>query len=461
MLILSGVLALDIGSLNVVNAALPKIGAHFHMTNPSLQWTVTAYSASFAGFLLFGGRLSDVFGRRLMLTFGISFFIIGAALGGAAPNATILFAARAVEGLGAALSVPATLALLSELFAEGPPRNRALSVYAAVGAAAGSGGFVLGGVLTQYLGWRSVFFSSVFLGSLILAPLRSSLPRGIRSGQPLDILGAFLVTSSLVSAVFGVVEGSHIGWIKPTTGELLVIAGVLLVLFVLREQRASNPLLPLKILRVSTVRFGALAAFLLSTAAYGVQFFSPLYLQNTLHFSPFRSGIAMMPLSLTVFVTTTLLSNRFLLRFGERRVIVSGLTLIGLALECLGLASTHNNYWDGVLPGIAALGTGIGLVFPAMTIASLTGIPNHLRGVAGAINITAQQIGASIGVASVVVISTACSGVGHSGTLGGFHVAYLAVGAACWSGALLISVGRQWRGSQFELSAPSRKRSPL
>jgi EmrB/QacA subfamily drug resistance transporter len=458
--VLSGALALDIGGLNIVNAALPRIGTHLGLDDATLQWTMTAYAATFAGFLLLGGRLADVLGRRFVFTAGIALFTV-AALGAAlAPSVIVLIVARALQGVGAALCGPAALALLTEVFPERTARDRAFGVYAAVGAASGSAGFVLGGALTQFFGWRSVFVFCVVSGVAVLAAVHAALPAGVRNRQPIDLPGAAAVTAGLLLAVFGVSHGAQAGWNRAGTLLPLATAVVLLAAFVLWERRVSQPLLPFAIFRAAPVRAGALAAFLLTTAAIGLQFFAPLYLQGVLGYSPFRSGLAVLPLSLSVFVTAKFCTGRLLSRIEQRPLLVAGLVLIAIGVATWAWTSVGGDYWLRMLPGLVVMGVGIGVVFPTMTAAALTGVAQQRHGVAGAVNVTAQQAGASVGVAALVVAAAGSTGTGAA-RLPGYHAAYLTAGVACALGALVIGLARRWNSDATPMTAtpPQEKAS--
>ncbi|MEV8517175.1 MFS transporter [Dactylosporangium sp. NPDC051484] len=444
--VLAGALALDIGGMNVINAALPSIQQHFALDSAVLQWTLTAYAVTFAGFLLLGGRLADVWGRRPVFILGVAVFAV-AALGGAlAPDVRVLIVMRALQGVGAALSGPAAIALLCEVFPEGPARNRAFSLYAAVGAASGSGGFALGGVLTDLFGWRAVFAFSAVLGALVLLPVHAALPATVRRPQPLDAPGAVLVTAGLLLAVLAVTRSGSSGWSDPGTLGLLLCAVALLTAFVLWERRVPDPLLPLSVLRPAPVRVATLAAFLLYTAALGLQFFAPLYLQDMLGYSPFLSGMAVMPFSLTVFLMANFFTGRLLSRVGQKPLLTVGLVLVGLGILAWAWTPIEGDYWLRVLPGLFVIGVGVGAVFPTMTTAALTGVSAERHGVAGAVNVTAQQIGASVGVAILVVVAgaTEISAQGQAGLLHGYHVAYVLAATACVLGAVVIGVVRSW-----------------
>ncbi|WP_101384738.1 MFS transporter [Kitasatospora sp. GP30] len=430
--VLAGALALDVSGLGVLNAALPSIGARFRLDDTTLQWVMTAYAVTFAGFLLVGGRLADVLGRRRVFGVGVALFTVSALVGGLAPDIMVLLGARAAQGIGAALSGPAALALLTEAFPAGPARNRALSVYAAVGAASFSGGVLLGGVLTQFLGWRSVLWFSVLLGLAVLAAMRAGLPGSAGHSGRLDLPGAISGTLGLTLLIVGVSSGGTLAW------SVLAAAGVFLVLFVVREHRTADPVLPLGLFRITSVRAASLAAFLQYTGSVGLLFFAPLYLQGMLHYSPFESGLALVPMSLAVFLTANFATGRLLARHAPRTLMAVGLVLIGVG-TALWLSTPHDgSYVQQVLPGLVLSGIGQGLNFPSMTSAALTGVPVQQHAVAGAVNVVAQQIGASVGVA-VMVLVAASSG----DQLVGYHLAYLAAAVACVLGAAVIAMRRQ------------------
>lgn len=374
--VLCGALALDLGGLAVMNAALPKIGDRFDLNDNMLQWVMTSYAVTFAGCLLFGGRLADVLGRRLVFTLGVVLFAAGALAGACSPDVTFLIVARAVQGVGAALSGPAALALLTEVFPEGPARNKALSVYAGVGAASISGGLVLGGGLTEAFSWRAVLIFLAVFGAVVLAAIKLSLPAGSRTRHPLDAPGAAAVTLGLLLAVFGVSRAGQSGWGDTGTVVSLVAAAVLLILFVARERATAEPLLPLTIFRSAPVRAGSVTAFVFCTASIGLLFFAPLYLQGMLGYSPLDSGLATIANPLTVFVVANFITPRLFGTLGMRGLMTASLTLIGLGVATWMWTPLNGTYWH-VLPGLVLCGIGQGFGFPSMTAASLTGVPQH------------------------------------------------------------------------------------
>ncbi|PBC86582.1 MULTISPECIES: MFS transporter [unclassified Streptomyces] len=426
---LAGALALDVSGLGVLNAALPSVGARFALDEATLQWVMIAYAVTFAGFLLVGGRLADVFGRRRVFECGVALFTVAALAGAVAPDTGVLLGARAVQGIGAALSGPAALALLTEVFPAGPARNRALSVYAAVGAASFSGGVLLGGVLTQFLGWRSVLWFSVILGLAVLSVTRAGLPGGVGRGGRLDLPGAISGTLGLTLVVVGASSAGTLAW------SALCVAVALLVFFVVREHRTADPVLPLGLFRIASVRAAGLAAFLQYMASVGMLFFAPLYLQEMLKYSPLQSGLALVPMSAGVFLTANFVTGRLLARYTPRTLMVVGLVLIGGG-TALWMTTPHDgNYLLHVLPGLVISGIGQGLNFPSMTSSGLTGVEPDRHAVAGAVNVVAQQIGASVGVAVMVLAAATVSD-----QLTGYHLAYLTAGIACVLGAVFIAL---------------------
>ncbi|MCP9975676.1 MFS transporter [Streptomyces somaliensis] len=429
--VLTGALALDVSGLGVLNAALPSVGTHFNLDDATLQWVMTAYAVTFAGFLLVGGRLADVFGRRTVFELGVGLFTVAALAGALAPDTGVLLGARAVQGIGAALSGPAALALLTEVFPVGPMRNRALGVYTAVGASSFSVGVLLGGTLTEFLGWRSVLGLSTALGLAVLATTRAGLSRGVARGGRLDLPGAISGTLGLTLLIVGVSTHGAAAW------GALCAAVAFLVLFVVCEHRSPDPALPLGLFRVASVRAASLAAFLQYMGSVGLMFFAPLYMQGVLGYSPFESGIAMVPMSMAVTLTASFVTGRLLARYAQSTLMAVGLALIGVGTALWMTTPQDGDYLLHLLPGLVISGIGQGLNFPSMTSAALTGVEPERHAVAGALNVVAQQIGASVGVAVMVLVATT-----SGDRLTGYHLAYLAAAIACALGAAAVAARR-------------------
>lgn len=436
--VLAGALGLDIGSLNIANAALPAIAASFRLDEASLQWVTTAYAAAFAALLLLGGRLADVVGRRRIFMCGVLVYTVAAVLATVAPTAALLILARAGQGAGAALSGPAALGLLTEVFTATDQRRRAYAVYAAVGAASGSVGFVAGGIFTQLSGWRSVFVVLAAAGVLLTCAARIVLPAGSPRPEPLDLFGALQVSLGLAALVLGVSYGASDGWTVRTI-IILTVAAAVLIAFIAHEGRTQHALLPLAILKLPGVQTGAAAAFALYTAAVGLQFFAPLYLQQLVHYSPLLSGLALVPLSATIFATSYV-AGPLLARSDPKWLLSVGLTFVALGVGSWTFTDAVGHYATQMLPGLLIAGVGIGLVFPVMTSVALRDAPPETHALAGAVNVTAQQLGASIGVLALVLVATATAiDPSQAEVLAGYHVAYEAAALFC-----LLTAGGCW-----------------
>jgi len=298
-------------------------------------------------------------------------------------------------------------------------------------------------VLTGLLGWRSVLAFSAVVGLLVLAGIRSALPPSVRHPNPLDLLGAVLVTGGLILGVFGVTHGGEAGWSDVGTDIALAAAMVLLAAFFIWERRVQEPLLPMSIFRSVPVRIASFTGITYYAAAFVLLFFAPLYMQGVLGYSPWQSGLALLPASITLFLTATFLTNRMLTRWGARPVMALGLGLIGVSMVWWAFVPVHGSYWAVLLPSYIITGMGQGLTFAGMTVAALTGVPQRQHGVAGAVNVTAQQIGSSIGVAALVVIGTAETTPGLSGTVAGYHAAFWTAAGLCALGVVVLAVTRR------------------
>lgn len=434
---------MDVSGVAVINAALPSIGDEYHIDGSTLQWTMTAYAVAFAGFLLFGGRAADVLGRRRIFGVGIALFAaasLGAAL---APTVGVLVAARASQGVGAALSGPASLALLSQIFPEGPRRNRALAVYAATGGSSFSVGLIAGGALTDVLGWRSVFAVSVVAGVLVLTAVRALLPAGRRQPRPLDVPGAILVTAGIGLVVYGVSEGNAVGWTSAQVLTSLALAVLGLAGFVVWERGRAEPLLLMSVFRGGPIRAASLTGVVFYTGAGGLLFFSPLYAQGILGYSPFESALALLPVGVVVVISSRI-AGRLMSPAAHKPMMAASLLLIGAGVTLWVGTPVDGSYWAHMFPGIVVMSTGQGVGFGAMTAATLEDLPLHQHGVAGAINVTAQQIGNSVGLAVLVAVATGVSGgaTDPAGQLSGFHAAYGVAGAIGLLGGLIVMLTR-------------------
>jgi EmrB/QacA subfamily drug resistance transporter len=394
--------------LTITNVALPSIQRALRMTPQGLQWVVNAYALGYGGFLLLGGRLADRLGRRRVFLAGVAVFTLASLVGGLAPSAGVLVAARGLQGLGAALAGPASLSIITTTFAEGPERNRALGVWSAVLASGGAIGMLAGGLLTQYATWRWVLFVNVPVGALLLAATPRVVPAA--PGEPrarIDTAGAVTVTAGLAGLVYATTQVPEHGWAAPGTVGLLLVAAVLLGAFLVIESRHRAPLVPLRILRRRSLTGTDTVALLGGAAVIASPiFFLTLYLQQILGFSAIQAGLATLPLGLAVIVTSQL-SPRIMERVGRKRLLASGLALAAVGLALLGRIHPAGSYTVEVLGPVVLLGLGMGLSFVPLTASAVAGVPPADQGLASGLLQTAQQLGVALGLAALTSLATA------------------------------------------------------
>jgi EmrB/QacA subfamily drug resistance transporter len=385
----------------IVNIALPSAQHDLGFSNADRQWVVTAYSLAFGGLLLLGGRLSDLLGRRRMLIIGLIGFAAASALGGAATSFAVLVIGRGTQGAFGAMLAPAALSTLTVTFTDPAERGRAFGVYGAIAGGGGAVGLLLGGLLTEYLSWRWCLYVNVVLAVIAVTGAVRLLERHPRDpGVQIDWPGTVLVVAGLVAIVYGLSEADTKGWGAPVTLALLLGGAVLLAVFVLVERQVQHPLLPLRII-VNRFRGGAYLAIGLSAiGVFGIFLFLTYYLQETLIYSPVKSGLAFLPMIAAIIAASTTSSGILMPRFGPRPLIPTGLLLAagGLALMAsqLGL---HTSYLDWILPSLLLVGAGLGLVFGCALNTATYGAGAADAGVASALVNTNQQVGGSIGTA--------------------------------------------------------------
>jgi MFS family permease len=437
--VVASAVGLDASSVAVVNAALPEIEVDLLMSASVLQWVITAYAVTFAGFLLFGGRLADVFSRRLVLAVGIGIFAVGSLASAVAGGTLWLILARAAQGIGGAISVPASTALLFEIFPPGPLRNKALGIFTSVAAGSFSGGLIFGGFLADLFGWRSVFAFTAVVAGVILLGARSTLPAGTTHRRPLDLPGTVAVTVGLLLAIFGVSRAGEAGWSDPLAVGAVVVGVVLLVGFVLWERRTSESLLPFDILATIPVWSAAVTAFVFFGIVLAELFFTPLYMQNMLGYSPMVSATALLAQSISVIVSANLTARLLDRGIGQHTLMGTGMLLLAAGMASFVRTPLDGSYLVHLFPGFVVVGAGIGVCHASMTAASLTGISRDKQGVAGAFNATAQQVGASMGTVVLVTVAVGmASGDGDAGELAGYHAAYWGAAFLGVAGAITV-----------------------
>jgi EmrB/QacA subfamily drug resistance transporter len=391
----------------IVNVALPSIKTDLHFTEQSLQWVITAYAIMFGGVLLLGGRMADLLGRRRLFLAGVGLFTASSLLAGFAWSESSLIAFRAAQGLGGALLAPAALSILTTMFAEGRERNIALGVWGAVSGSGAAAGVLLGGLLTSSLSWSWIFFINVPVGIVLVAvaPLLLRESRADLGHRYFDVAGAVTVTGGLMLLVYAMTRATEIGWSTGETIGLLAASAALIVSFIAIELRSRAPLLPMRIFRLRTLRAANVTAFLLGTSVFSQFFLGTLYMQQVLHYSALKTGVAYLPLTLTIIVLATVAQN-LVTRIGVRRVLPVGMVLAAGALVLLAQVPANGHYFFDLFPAFLIGAVGLAFTFVPMTIAALMGVEEADAGVASGLLNTSQQIGGAIGLATASTIAT-------------------------------------------------------
>ena len=390
----------------IVVVALPDIGRDLGYSPQTLQSVVSAYAIASSGFLLFGGRASDLLGRRRMLVLGLTLYLVASLAGGLASNAAEQLTARAVQGLGGALVFPSTLALINVLFPEGAERNRALGVWAGAGAAGLVIGVLLGGVLTSIFGWRAVFLVNVPLagGALVAALTLIRRDSAVDWERSFDIPGAVTVTGAVTLIVLALVQGPNLGWSSPATWSILLTGMGMGVAFIAIERRSRDPLLPFRMLRNAWLALALIVAFLFMATFGALLYFLSIYFQDVLHYDALQTGLTFL-LPTTVVVIASALAGRVVTKIGLRLTMIIALSAGALGALAVGFATSPDASFLGFLPGLIAVSVGDGVTFTAMFIAASTGVPDRQQGVASGIVSTASGIGAVLGLAVLVLVA--------------------------------------------------------
>jgi EmrB/QacA subfamily drug resistance transporter len=394
---------------SVVIIALPSAQRSLHISTANRQWMLTAYTLAFAGLLLLGGRIADYLGRKRMFLISLIGFAGASALGGLAQSSAMLFSARALQGAFAAIMAPAALSLLTVAFTEPKERARAFAVYGGIAGGGAAIGLILGGALTEYASWRWTLLINVpiaIVAAVAATRFVTESRSPVRHGY--DIPGALTVTGGLLALVYGFTKAGLDGWTSSTTLTLFGIAAVLLASFVIIEQRAEHPLLPLRIVLDRNRGGSFLSSLLVGTAMLGTFLSLTYYFQGTLHYSAMKTGFAFVPFSAGI-ITGATLASRFLPRFGPRNVMVGGLTLGAIGLALFTQMDVNSAYVGLVLPAEIIVSVGMGLSFVAMSSTSLLGVAPSDAGVASALVNATQQTGSSMGAALINTIATSAT----------------------------------------------------
>ncbi len=439
LILLSAAQFMVILDVSIVTVALPAMARSLGFSEQSLQWVLNAYLLVFGSVLLLGGRAADIFGRRRMFSAGLAIFGLASLVGGFAPSAGVLIAARAVQGLGAAIIAPVALSIIQTLFAHDPKEyTKAMGIWGSSAPVGGAAGVLLGGVLTQTLGWGWVLFVNVPVAALALALTPLLLHHGRPAGaRPhLDLAGALSVTGALVLLVDAIVEANGAGWTAPRTLGLVAAAVVLLVAFIAIETRVSQPLVPLGVFRAPNFAGGALLTALLGAAWIPTWYVISLYAQQVLGFSALQAGLAYLPMTLLLIVIMLGAISTLIGRVGIKPLALGGLALLALGALLFARAPVGGTYAADILPASLVAALGMALAFVPITIAGLSGVGPQQAGLASGVLNTAYQIGSALGLAIAVAVATArttglrAGGTGHLAALtGGFAGAFVVAAA--------------------------------
>ena len=429
--------------VTIVNVALPSIQRTLHFTQGNLTWVVNAFLVSFGSLLLLAGRLGDLLGRRRIFLAGLTVFTAASILCGVAPSQGVLIGARFIQGIGAAMQASVILAIIVTEFPAAVERARAMSAYVFVSVAGGSLGLLAGGLLTQSLSWHWIFFVNLPIGLATLASAAALLPRdrGLGLGHGVDWLGSLLVTGSLMSAIYGIVQAGAHGWGSSQVLGFGALAGALMLAFIALESHIENPIMPLRVLRLRGLVSASLVRGFLITGMYSTFFLGTLYLEHVLHYSALQTGAAFLPWTISVAILSLGITSRLVDRFGALRVLVSGmLTVIG-GLLLLATVGPHTSFFPTFFLATLAIGLGIGNAFMPLLTLAMADVPAADAGLGSGITNVSQQISAALGLAALSTLAAnhtkALLAAHHTLTaslIGGDHLAFLV-------GALAIAAG--------------------
>jgi EmrB/QacA subfamily drug resistance transporter len=435
--------------VTVVNVALPSIQSDLGFSQSSLAWVVNAYLITFGGLLLLAGRFGDILGRKSVFLAGLTVFTVASLLCGAAESQGVLVAARFIQGIGGAMTSAVILGMIVTMFPEPREQAKAIGVYGFVASAGGSIGLLAGGVLTQTINWHWIFFINLPIGiatGLLAARLLDRDP-GIGFGGGADVPGAALITSSLMVGVYTIVKpAAENGWGSGRTLTLGALSLALLAAFIVREAKAGNPLIPLRIFRSRNVSGANILQALLVAGMFGMFFLGALYLQRVLGYDALEIGLAFLPATIIMGILSLRYSERLIMRFGARRTLIPGMVLVAAGLLLFARAPVDGNYVRDVLPVMILLGFGIGSSFPALMTLAMSGATREDAGLASGLVNTTAEIGGALGLAVLATVSAtrtdhlAAGGKATAAALtSGYHLAFL-IGAALVAAALVVAL---------------------
>jgi EmrB/QacA subfamily drug resistance transporter len=460
---------LDFVDTTIVNVALPSIRHGLGFSVANLQWVISGYLLTYGGLLLLGGRAADLLGRRRLLVTGTTLFALSSLAGGLANGDSVMIAARLAQGLGAAMMTPAALSILTTSFSEGSERIKALGIWSATVPLASALGVTLGGVLSQGPGWRAVFFVNVpFAVVVIVGALRLLEDDRKRTvGRGFDLPGAALGTGGLLLLVYALVNASHVGWGTTRTIAELVVAGTLLVAFVVTEQRQRNPLVPFSIFRIEGLAAADATQVIAQAGFISMFFFITLYMQNVLGFSPIAAGTAYLPVTVAVGIAAGIATG-LVSRIGTRPIIVAGAVIGAGGVYWLSRIPVHGSYVTDLLPGLVIMALGLGAIMVGVQNAANAGVPADKAGLAAALITTSSTVGAALGLAILTAIATSRTThllTAHANPAqaltGGFHSALLVCSAFLVGAAIIAARATNARGQQAPGVTPAAAQLPI
>jgi EmrB/QacA subfamily drug resistance transporter len=455
--------------VSIVNVMLPTVQHAFHLSESNLQWIITAYTITFGGLLLLGGRAADLFGRRRVFLTGVAVFSLVSLLDGLSQSGGMLITLRAFQGLAGAFMSPAALSIVLVTYKEGHERNIALSVWGAVASGGAAVGVLLGGILTQYLGWRWNFFINVPVGIFVLIFANRLVPKheAEERDNSLDLPGAVSVTAALMILVYALVKAPQNGWTAGSSLIYFAISIALLIFFVINETKAKHPLVPLSIFRIRNLSAADLIQLSVAAGLFSVFFFSTLYFQEVLGYSPVHTGVAFLLVPVAIAITATN-TPKLIKKFGYKKILMLAPILTGAGLLFLAHVPVNGGYWLHIAPGLVIMGFGLGATFVSVLVAATSGVAPHLSGLASGLVNTGQQVGGSLGLAvltGIVASSTAryihkakhlTSTTSAQAQVHGFHVGfYVAAGFSLFAFLMATFVISQ------KNSKPSKSTEPI
>jgi EmrB/QacA subfamily drug resistance transporter len=397
----------------IVNVAIPSIQRDLHIAESTVQWVITAYAITFGGFLLLGGRMADLLGRRRIFIAGLILFTLASLACGLASSAGVLIVSRAVQGIGAAIISPAALSIVTTTFEEGAERNKALGIWGALGGSGAAAGVLFGGILTKYLGWEWIFFVNVPVGALVFALTRPIVPESHADlgHRRFDAVGAVTVTGGLALLVYAISKAPDVGWGSGRTIGLLFASLVILGAFVVWELRTTAPLVPFSIFRIRTLTGANVVGLLLGATIYANFFILTLYVQGVLGWSALKTGVTFLATAGTTVIWAGV-AQALVTKIGPRAVMTTGLVVLTVTVLGYTRIPVDGHYWPDLLPLYIVFAVGLAFAFIPVTIAGFIGVPAHQAGLASGLLNTSQQIGGALGVAvtSTIFVSRAKSG---------------------------------------------------